>query len=96
MFASLEKAFKTDLWWQVCLLASPDFGPCQMSWQLQSLRPERQTEKDRFSSVLEAISQIPDGLIIHLYEFFFWHCYREFEMTEAAGDHRAQLEVKTL
>lgn len=32
----------------------------------------------------------------YLYEFFFWHCYSEVEMTETAGDHRAQLEVKTL
>lgn len=29
-------------------------------------------------------------------EFFFWHSHSEVEMTETAGDHRAQLEVKTL
>lgn len=46
------------------------------------------------SSGLWAISQVSETF--HLYEFFFWHCYSEFEMTETAGDHRAQLEVKTL
>lgn len=87
-------------------MASPESGLCQTSWPLPSPQPgwrcKKKRKKDRKKMNIHDMSArvfffFPKWpAFFHLDEFFFWHCDSEVEMTEAAGDHGAQLKVETL